>query len=163
VVNDKALDMPAPEEQIHTKHATLFVFLFARRDYFLLYPSVVAIRCHPRTNKHSDDSTSGCCSTQIITSRTASTAISGVLESHVSWHRHLISWVSIVYQQKHSGPFYSTVQKRVFEEMEGLGIRNEAARSILSSLNSRFGYAGINKNLAAPLVQKSTLGRGEAL
>ena len=89
--NNKALDMPAPEEQTHTKHATLLVFFFARPDYFFLRPSVVAIRCHPRTNKHTDDSTSGCCSTQIITSRTASTAISGVLESHVFWHRRLLS------------------------------------------------------------------------
>lgn len=154
--------MRVPADQIHSKHKKLVVFLCEQRDYFLLFSSVVAIRCHPRKHKHSDDSTSGCNNTQIITSRTASTATSGVSEPHKYWHRHLISWVSIVYKQQHFGPFYSRVEKRVIEETWVLGKRTETAR-IMSSLTWWFGYADINKNLVAPPGPQIDTGEGAAL
>jgi len=45
--NNKALDMAAPEEQIHTKHATLFVFFLKGEiisSYFLALSQFVVIQ-----------------------------------------------------------------------------------------------------------------------
>ena len=58
------------------------------------------------------------------------------------------------------GPSILLYRNGFLKKWVGGWVEEKKQHEVLSSLNSRFGYAGINKNLVAPLFQKSTLGRG---